>query len=76
MAVDNEQILTAILDLTKVVSEHNAQFTEFRGSTQVRIDSLESDAKEQRLWNNIKMICILPVVAGLHQVAAHFGWIK
>jgi hypothetical protein len=76
MSVDNEQILQAVLDLTKEVSEHNAQFREFRGVTDTKVKSLEDDAKNSALWQKIQMVCVIPVVGALHQVAQHYHWIK
>lgn len=83
MAVKNEQILEAILQLKDIVSENNAQFREFRGKQTAEVESvkaevaeLEDDAKSDRRWSKVYTICVLPVVGILHQIAAHFHWIR
>jgi hypothetical protein len=74
--VDNKQILTAILDLAEKVSENNAQFREFRGEHTAKVSALEASAKSERFWMKVQMVCVVPTVGVLHQVAAHFGWLK
>jgi hypothetical protein len=69
-------VLKAINDLTKEVSEHNAQFREFRGEMATKVKSLEEDSKSTRTWQKIQAICVVPVVGGIHQVASYFHWIK
>jgi len=74
--IDNEMVLQAITKLTEKVEEYHGDFREFRGNTKVRIESLEQSAKDKQYWTNVKLYCIIPVTAILHQIAVHFGWIK
>jgi hypothetical protein len=76
MPVENEDILNAVLELKDIVAEHNAQFREFRGNITVRVDNLEQSAKDTKKWTNIKLYCVMPLTAALHQIAAYFGLIK
>jgi hypothetical protein len=76
MTDDNVKILEAITDLTKTVETYHGDFREFRGVTATKVNALEEDAKSARLWQKIQMGCVLPVVAGLHQIAQHFHLIK
>lgn len=84
---DNTEVLAAITKLTQTVEQYHGDFREFRGETTQKMIAFESrvsdieqtakdDLKATRLWGNIKVICVLPVVGVLHQVASHFGWIK
>jgi len=74
--ISNEMVLQAITKLTEKVEEYHGDFREFRGNTAVRIEGLEQAAKDAKFWNNVKVVCVLPTVTVLHQIAVHFGWIK
>jgi hypothetical protein len=73
---DDSEVLKAIAELTRVVETYHGDFREFRGVTATKVNALEEDAKSTRLWQKIQMGCVLPVVAGLHQIAQHFHLIK
>lgn len=73
---DSDQVLNAILTLTKTVEQYHGDFKEFRGSVTERVTDLEEDAKSDKLWHRVQTVCVIPVVAVLHQVATHFNWIK
>ncbi len=84
--MDNEDralVLEAIGNLAAKVDTYNdkvetyhGDFREFRGEITTKVEDLEQDAKDDRMWHRIQVICVLPVVGVLHQVAQHFGWIK
>lgn len=77
--MDNDaeaRILLAITNLTGKVEEYHGDFKEHRGATNIRIQSIEESVKEDKKWGSIKTIIVIPVIALLHQVASHFGWIK
>ena len=76
MDSDNREILKAITELTKVVELYHGDFREFRGVTTTKIASMEDDAKSARMWQKVQMICVVPVVGALHQVAQYLHWIK
>jgi hypothetical protein len=76
MADDNTEVLNAIAKLAKTVEEYHGDFREFRGEIHTKVQSLEDDAKNTRLWQKIQAVCVLPVVGGLHQLAQFFHWIK
>ncbi len=73
---DDNEILKAITELTKVVETYHGDFREFRGVTQTKVNSLEEDAKSARLWQKIQVVCVIPVVGALHQLAQYLHWIK
>jgi hypothetical protein len=70
------RILTAITSLTKTVEEYHGDFKEFRGETKIRVQAIEEDMKNDRMWSTIKTVVVVPVIAIIHQVGAHFGLIK
>lgn len=76
MSVDNSEVLKAINELTRTVEVYHADFREFRGEQKAKVEALEKDASNNRMWMKVQAICVLPVVGGIHQVAAHFGWLK
>jgi hypothetical protein len=76
MTDDNVKILEAITELTKTVETYHGDFREFRGVVTTKVTALEDDAKSSRLWAKIQMVCVIPVVGALHQVAQHYHWIK
>lgn len=76
MTDDNVKILEAITDLTKVVETYHGDFREFRGVTETKVTALVDDAKSNRLWQKIQMVCVVPVIGALHQLAQHYHWIK
>ena len=73
---DDNEILKAITELTKVVETYHGDFREFRGVTQTKVNSLEEDAKSARLWQKIQVVCVIPVIGALHQLAQYLHWIK
>jgi hypothetical protein len=76
MTDETSKILEAITELTKVVETYHGDFREFRGEQKTKVAALEDDAKSDRLWQKIQMVCVIPVVGALHQIAQHFHWIK
>jgi hypothetical protein len=87
MEVSNNDILVAVNALSKTVEQYHGDFREHRGSTEVKLKSLEDDAanlaksikedaKSDKFWSNVKTVCVIPVLGLGHQIAAHFGWIK
>lgn len=74
--VSNGEVLRAITDLSKQVETYHGDFREFRGATKVKVAVLEKSAADDKFWANVKVICVLPAITVLHQIAAHFGWIK
>jgi hypothetical protein len=68
--------LKAINELTKVVETYHGEFREHRGVTETKVKSLEDDAKSAALWQKIQMVCVIPVVGALHQIAQHYHLIK
>jgi hypothetical protein len=69
MPVDNDQLMDKL-------SEFHAEFTEFRGEMKVRIAHVEKEQADAKFWENVKVFCVLPVIAGLHQVGIHFKWLR
>ena len=70
---DTKEILQAITQLTAKVEEYHGTFREFRGKTENRVEALECDTAQNRFWSRVHAVVILPVVAGLHQLAQHWG---
>lgn len=45
-------------------------------SVKDRVKTIEDDTKFKDRLQLTFAICILPIIAVVHQIAAHFGWIK
>jgi hypothetical protein len=58
--------------ITKLLGE----FKEFKGGMDVRVEAIEDHAKSIRLWGHIETVVVIPIIAIMHQAAAHLGWIK
>lgn len=69
MPVTNEDILE------KIASFHS-EFTEFRGEIKTRVAHIEKEVDDAKFWENVKIFTIIPITAGLHQIAVAAGWIK
>lgn len=54
----------------------SGDFREFKGGMSVRVETLQKEQDSQKFWHTLKTVAVIPVVAVLHQIAAHFGWIK
>lgn len=54
----------------------SGDFREFKGAMTVEVQTIKDEQKEQKFWHSVKTVAVIPVVAVLHQIAAHFGWIK
>ena len=76
MTDETSKILEAITDLSQKVETYHGDFREFRGVTTTKVASLEDDAKNSRYWQRVQMVCVIPVVGALHQIAQYFHWIK
>jgi len=63
---DNDQIMS------KLMSFHS-EFTEFRGEMKARVNQIEKEQSDARTWENIKIFMVLPLSAGLHQLASKMG---
>lgn len=69
--------------LIEKLGEIRGDFREFKGTmaTQVsfhttQIDEIKEQAKDDRKWARIQTGVVIPVVAGLHQIASYLGLIK
>ena len=51
-------------------------FREFKGIMSTKVETLEETQKRENLWSNIKTICVIPVIACLHQIAYYLNWIR
>ena len=69
MPTDTDRILEKLTDF-------HSEFTEFRGEIKVRVSQIESDAKDARKWENIKLYAVLPITVGLHTLATKIGLLK
>jgi hypothetical protein len=69
MAVDNEALMLKL-------GEFHSEFTEFRGEIKARLTQVEKDADKVELWNNIKLVCVLPVTVAMHALGTRIGLIK
>lgn len=76
MGADNADVLKAITTLTEKVEEYHGDFREFRGKYMEKVKVLEEDAKNDRFWRKLQMVCVIPVTGAIHQAAAYFHWIK
>jgi len=76
MGEDNAEVLKAITTLTEKVEQYHGDFREFRGEYKTKIESMAKNIETEKMWQRIQMGCVLPVVGVMHQIAAHFGWIK
>jgi hypothetical protein len=76
MTDETAKILEAITELSQKVETYHGDFREFRGVTDTKVKSLEDDAKSSALWQKIQMVCVIPVVGALHQIAQHYHLIK
>ena len=73
---DNTEVLKAINDLAKTVETYHGDFREFRGTYTEKVSVLEEEAKSEKFWRKVQMICVVPVMGGLHQMAQYFHWIS
>jgi hypothetical protein len=69
-------LFDAIQDGNKKVDNLHGDFREFKGVMTTKVKQLETDAQNDRFWGNVKTLVVIPVVAGLHQIASYIGWIK
>lgn len=69
MPITNEEIYEKLTDF-------HSEFTEFRGEIKTRMDHVEKEVADAKFWENVKIFTVVPVVAGLHQIAVAAGWIK
>lgn len=76
MGDDTATVLKAITTLTEKVEEYHGDFREFRGKYIEKVSVLEEDAKSEKFWRKVQMVCVVPVMGGLHQAAQYFHWIK
>jgi len=51
----------------------HSEFTEFRGEMKARVNQIEKEQSDARTWENIKIFMVLPLSAGLHQLASKMG---
>lgn len=54
----------------------HGDWREFKGSMEVRVKAVETQAKSDRMWGHLETVVVIPVVAAIHQLATHFGVIK
>ncbi len=69
MAVDNEALMNKLMEM-------HGDFREFRGEMTARVVQIEKDSDKVEMWNNIKLVCVLPVTMALHAVGTKIGIIK
>lgn len=69
MPITNEEIYSKLTDF-------HSEFTEFRGEIKTRMTHVEKEIDDAKFWENVKIFAVIPVVAGLHQVAVGMGLIK
>lgn len=66
MPTDSDKIFEKLV-------EFHAEFTEFRGEMKVRVDHVEKELTNARLWENIKIFAVLPITAALHAAGLKLG---
>jgi len=76
MGADNADVLKAIQELSSKVETYHGDFREFRGEYVQKVSVLEEDAKSEKFWRKVQMVCVVPVMGGLHQLATYLHWIK
>lgn len=76
MGDDTATVLKAITTLTEKVEEYHGDFREFRGAYIEKVSVLEEEAKNEKFWRKVQMVCVVPVMGGIHQVAQYLHWIK
>ena len=69
-------LLDKLDDQSEKIGALYAAFSGHKATTEVKIAALEKQDDKDRFWNNIKAVVIIPVMAMLHQVAYHMGWIR
>ena len=76
MSENNLEVLKAIRDLAEKVETYHGDFREFRGTYVQKVSVLEEEAKSEKFWRKVQMVCIVPVMGGIHQLAQYLHWIK
>lgn len=78
--MDNDQFQILLIQKldhqSDLMANLQRDFSAHKAATDVRVTQLEEDAASASRWAKVHAIVVLPVIAILHQVAAHFGWIR
>jgi hypothetical protein len=72
MAVDNDDILKAVLDLTTKIESYHGDMRERSAKTETEVATLKADAETAKTWNRIGHM-VAPVLILLHALARKFG---
>lgn len=70
------QLFQLCQSMASKLDEIHGDFREFKGATTTKVEALEKAQDSQAFWSKVQTICVIPVIAVFHQIAAHFGWIK
>lgn len=77
MESDQFSLLLGKMDSQRDAFNDFAQKTaEWKGAITEKVSNLESQRKSDRKWGRVETGIVIPIMAVLHQVAAHLGWIK
>lgn len=72
----NERLEAQTKDLKKEIGDLNVAFADHKSQANLRLNTLETDQKRDRLWHRIQVGIIIPLGGAFHQLASHWGWIK
>jgi len=61
-------------DLKKDIGQVNTDIAGFKGSFGIRLDNIETDAKDEKYWHNVKTFVVIPVTFALHKAATALGF--
>jgi hypothetical protein len=66
-------LLEAVTNQSEKLDSLHGDFREFKGIQATKVDILEKQASNDRLWGRIQTVAVLPVVTAMHLIASKFG---
>jgi ATP-dependent protease HslVU (ClpYQ) peptidase subunit len=68
--------MATVDDVFEKLVELQGDFREHKGDIVARVAQLEKDNQDDKFWDNVKIVAVIPVVGAIHELGQRIGWWK